>query len=454
MKLQDLRKEIKMLILISLGAIVGYIYVVRIINYHLIMDESFTIGLIRNGFKQIIQIDSMDVHPPLYYLVIKVIFSFTKLFGLSIDGQIISLRIFSAFCLYVTIYFLKKSLNLMNKNVSNMIYVIFLLMPYVAVYGTQIRMYQFLMAIISVEVFSLLKYLKTNNFYWLIGSVLLAEMAAYTHYFGAVLAGLLLLFVFFKHLLDKNLSGLKAIITAVFIFLIMFVPWGIVAIKQILTVKGDYWITKSESLNAILNIFGPYKFYFYILGVIILIGYFINLYDYRFNKFNKYYLIICLLFLLVYGIGNSALLINRPILIDRYLYPIYSLFLFNGLVQLTYMKRNSKRIALNGLIVCFAIITCFNITKYTFNTAQNMAGVPTQKKQSINFDFVLLDFNEQDIKNIYVDNIFNQIVTNPDHKFYIKQNIYEQLIISYHTRLLFQKIYPNLVVVNDFNHIK
>lgn len=54
-----------------------FLFLTWTLSTNLYVDESFTLGLIKHNWSQIISLDSMDVHPPLYYLVVKLFLMIT-----------------------------------------------------------------------------------------------------------------------------------------------------------------------------------------------------------------------------------------------------------------------------------------------------------------------------------------------------------------------------------------
>lgn len=66
-----IRKQNKSLALIIVMLLTMGINFSLIFNDSVWFDESFTMLTIKSGFKEIIQITIEDVHPPLYYLILK-----------------------------------------------------------------------------------------------------------------------------------------------------------------------------------------------------------------------------------------------------------------------------------------------------------------------------------------------------------------------------------------------
>ena len=46
-------------------------------------DDTFTLRMLQHSIPQIIHLDSLDVHPPLYYIILKNIFILLSLFDVS-----------------------------------------------------------------------------------------------------------------------------------------------------------------------------------------------------------------------------------------------------------------------------------------------------------------------------------------------------------------------------------
>ena len=52
-------------------------------------DESFSLLLIQKSYFDIIGTTMADVHPPLYYFILKFVVSLFQVFGLSVDSTIV-----------------------------------------------------------------------------------------------------------------------------------------------------------------------------------------------------------------------------------------------------------------------------------------------------------------------------------------------------------------------------
>lgn len=81
-------------------------------------DEMFSLNLIHHNFIEIVKLDSLDVHPPLYYLVVKIIFDILLWKGHSIISEIILGRIISIAFTIVAFFYLTKINLLMGIKLS------------------------------------------------------------------------------------------------------------------------------------------------------------------------------------------------------------------------------------------------------------------------------------------------------------------------------------------------
>ena len=73
---------------IALIAVGAAVFTAFAFHKNIWFDEAYTIGLVSHGFSEILKIHTADVHPFLYYVLLK---TFTLVFG----SSLLSLRMFS-----------------------------------------------------------------------------------------------------------------------------------------------------------------------------------------------------------------------------------------------------------------------------------------------------------------------------------------------------------------------
>lgn len=175
-------------------------------------DEYFTIEMIKRSYGQIIYVDSFDVHPPLYYILLKFFLSVILPFKHSVILIIIFARIFSVICSLITIHFLIKINNYfgidINKNIQ---YFIFFLIPNVLFADNMnfspsinIRMYALASLFVVMTMYFCLKFNESGNKIDILLITVFAELSAYTHYYAAVISGLFIFSYFVYGIVKKK----------------------------------------------------------------------------------------------------------------------------------------------------------------------------------------------------------------------------------------------------------
>jgi hypothetical protein len=211
-------------------------------------DEGYSIMLISYNLKEIIARTALDVHPPLYYLLLK---GWSQLFGTS-D---IALRSFSVICALVAIfisYLLVK--KLFNRRLAILTMPFLVLSPFIVRFGQEVRMYTLALVFIMGSTL-LLSYLVSKKCQkilpWILYGFIMA-LAVYTHYFSSLvfIAHWWYVSVSWPKYSPKNITGfIKNLVkmpvgwwVALSSALLLFVAWLPIAYKQFTLVKGGFWI--------------------------------------------------------------------------------------------------------------------------------------------------------------------------------------------------------------------
>lgn len=145
-------------------------------------DEAFTGITIRDNFSGMMKIITNDVHPPLYYILV-------KYFSAPFNYNVLSIRLFSAIfgvlCV-VAVYFFAK--ELFDKKTALWTGFLSAIGPLVIQYSQEARMYSMYCFLVIMASYFFLKALKTNKkiFYLLWG--FLWVIAILTHYMSLIFA--------------------------------------------------------------------------------------------------------------------------------------------------------------------------------------------------------------------------------------------------------------------------
>lgn len=342
------------------------------INY----DEYFSMQWCRLDWKDFIQTLISDVHPPLYYLILKPILDLT-------NENMICARMLSAAAGIVTLWSGSLfGLRHFGKK-SALFYACFLyLNPFMIQKATEIRMYMLasmfavISGICSYHILSKENPLKNNRTCksnpqthnssgksW-ICFTFSSLMAAYTHYYALLVmcflyAGLIIYFIF-----TKNKKRIISWLICAACTIILYLPWLPVALKQVTAVNQAYWISMPTSrLAPLRELFYsaiPYSEHIYTCVFFILIIFALI----RFIKdrtIDSYWTLMCssaLCGIMFFAIWYASHI--RPILVSRYLIMAICLCILG----ISHMARY-----LNKYIVMLLCIFCFLVGGIRYRSA-------------------------------------------------------------------------------------
>jgi hypothetical protein len=177
------RRHPVMTVLIALALAIGVwlsLVIWQIGHFSLWFDESFSRFMMNFNLAEITHYTAIDVHPPLYYYLLK---GWTSVFGLS-D---IALRAFSAACGVIVIilgFFLTRKIG--GHAAGWVALPLLVLSPYLLSYGLETRMYTLVMIFAFSSTLALLKMRENPRGRWWILYGILAAAGMWTHYFMAL----------------------------------------------------------------------------------------------------------------------------------------------------------------------------------------------------------------------------------------------------------------------------
>ena len=200
-------KNSERLISIIVPIIAGLILLVCAImnlNSSIWFDEAYSAYLVRGDFKQIWEMTAVDVHPPLFYFLLKI---WSIMFGTSA----VAMRFMSVFFGLIAIVFIfhlvKKWFGVKVASVATLTAAV---SPMLVRYSQEMRMYTLVLLIVVMATYYLTLALekgteRSGRKYWAIYAVLMA-IGMWTHYFSAFM------WIAQLVLIVKKMGGVKAII--------------------------------------------------------------------------------------------------------------------------------------------------------------------------------------------------------------------------------------------------
>ena len=332
-------------------------------------DEYFTINLIRNSWTDVIRFTALDVHPPLYYLVVKLV--------VTIFGEHFFSWHMTSFVCFLCMLFVTERFVTENYGEKEGSYAVLALCaaPHMLRYCLQVRMYSMAMLFVTWAFYLTYDLLAQYGIFsgkgaeqtdrrkcirtWA-GLAIVNVAAAYTHYFaGVAVAGLSLFLLLFLLLRGGAGRGRRLLHWLCFCaaMTLSYLPWLFVLVRQMGDIQGNYWIRRlnMETLWAYWDmLFGMSSDVLRICLILLFVAGAYCLFvrsrterdAWRWGSF------FAAGFLLLFGVGYSVL--RTPILIDRYLIVLVPMLWVSVLLAL--LEKREKWIEIVLLVVfgfCF-----------------------------------------------------------------------------------------------------
>lgn len=356
----------KILFGLSILILFGMVYLV-FHKYFLTYDECFTLGLIKLPTDYGIYVTSLDVHPPLYYLIIKFFITILPIgnsnYNLVIVSKLISIIPY-AIILAVSATFFKRRYGWLTCGL--IAFSLATMTDFFLNYITM-RMYSWSVLFLLLSYLSLYLILTENKTkYWVLLS-LFTILGAYTHYFNIVSSAMLyLVFLVYLIYFRQGLGEIKKWLISAIIPILAYVPWIPSFFMQINHVNEGFWIppVSFESLfdylaysftissDSIIKLIAVFAL------VILIIIIFKSLKNHE-KQDNFYFISGIAIFLLTLLSGILVSLISQPILFDRYLLASISLMLIVMSILLAKIDNNKLLVLFLILLVLFAAVNMY-----------------------------------------------------------------------------------------------
>ncbi len=312
------------------------------------MDEAYTLGMIRRSFSDIWKITALDVHPPLYYFLLKV-------FAMPFGNEILAGKLFSAVFTVITMVFggvqLKK---LFNAKTGVIFAFLFTFFPFLVTYGVEIRMYALGgFFVFANAIYGYKAYINNSKKDWILFTVS-GLCAAYTHYFALVSAGVIygLLFV---SVIAKKRELIKPWIICAIITVVGYIPWLQNFIVQLqYKIDNEYWIdpiTFKTVISYFREMFGidgeGYTTIAMLTAFVIML---IGVSKSGKNK-GMAVLMSVLVPVLTLAVGLLASFLVRPVFVVRYLLPSAPVLIAGCAIGLSEINKKTVSVVLAIIVI-------------------------------------------------------------------------------------------------------
>lgn len=350
-------------------------------------DETFSLGLARHSVKDLISLTAQDVHPPLYYLILKA--------GLVFNPNFVFLaRIVSVIpviiILCVSVVFFSKEFSSICATVFNLILVC---TSSVFEYAVEIRMYSWAMLFCMLCCVFSYYIIKNGSFRYFLFYGIAAVCGAYCQYWTAV--ALAINFILTSILYFAKYKKVKNIILTALIGILLYLPWIPIAIKQFSSVTESYWIppiTIKTFIGYVLAVI-PFSNKVKIIALFMVAVLFVkNVKCCTKKDKNSFFPMICLLtpfFLIMCATAIS--LATRPIFTSKYAVPTIVFMIFYITTGFYDVGFQSKRLSFIFLLgIALFSINAVNNFKYERNNSRKYNEFTEIMRENLSDDTVFV----------------------------------------------------------------
>ncbi len=208
-------------------------------------DEIFSMDFVKRPMAEMLSIAAQDVHPPLYYIIVRIAQVITGALGITDTIAVAKFMSVVPYMLLMVygITIIRKRYGMLTAGLFSTIVIG---MPQMYDMTVEIRMYSwalffvtaaFLHGIEMLEVVDSKK--KSLN---AVITILYGTAAAYTHYYGLIAAYALYLGLFIWSFFVHNKKLTLTILAFPFITAVLYIPWISIALSQTSAVAENYWI--------------------------------------------------------------------------------------------------------------------------------------------------------------------------------------------------------------------
>ena len=371
----------------------GYMLVSPFNNMMVHIDEFFTVSILNFPITDLIYVTSHDVHPPLYYLLLKIVSDIITLLGLGSNKIFIYKLVSIVPYVLILILSFTKIKDEYGFFTAGLFAFSMAVMSEFLVYYSILRMYSWA-ALFVILAFVYLRDVidKDEPKYWALLTIF-SVLAAYTHYFAAIQIACIYLCLLI-YLLMNDKEKLKYWAISAVCGIILFAPWIFSFISQVSSVSEAFWIPEI-TFNYVLGFIGYFvtptkNFYtciFSIIIFIVLIAYTATRLD-KIDKKDKFYILSGLV--AYFGtiiIGTAVSLMVRPLMIDRYLLPSAAILWFAISFMLGKIKTRKE------FIITFALVLIMMVAGISQISSDNEFWATNNVQREAFFENISQDNN-------------------------------------------------------------
>lgn len=327
------------------------------------LDEALTGSYIRMGWGELLAFTTTDVHPPLYYFIVKA--------GITLFGDhVCVVKLFSYLPFVLTLILTAVKVRREYGNRTAFLILVFLCTtPCIIERNAEMRMYQWAMFFVyafALWLFSAVKTKRRND--WLI-CLLFGLGAAYTHYYALVAVAILYAFFFFANIKDKKIV-INILINGV-ISVAGYLPWLLVFFGQAKTLKETGWwqeagLSLADIYEYVIFPFAEKTGYEEMLFIGLLFVVMLCLILGKGKEYKAETTAAISTYILLILLGILVVIFYQPVFIPRFIYPTVGVLLF-GMAMVAAKWRTEIICVMGAVLLLFAAKTYNSQLHYQYD---------------------------------------------------------------------------------------
>lgn len=335
-------------------------------------DEAFSIRLAKQPLLQILQSTASDVHPPLYYIFLRIAYIF-------LGNHYYTYNIVSMIPSILIAFF---SVLVIKPKFGKLVSILFIILNFCYTicfsYNIEVRMYSWANFFVFMNLWYGINliYDVKSKFNWVLFT-LSGILAAYTHYYALISVFFIMISVYIVLIVKKFKNVIKCITSAV-VCILLYLPWLGILLDSFKRTSDGWWSTYIPSFKSSLDFLFPNNITTKILFLMFIVGCirFIcikykqcitektDCYEIYFDKFKEtcltyeiYFIFFTIIaFIGTVGVGIVMSKLIRPMYLDRYSYAVMYCVLFSIVLFINYV---SKMQLIRFFVILLVVIPCF-----------------------------------------------------------------------------------------------
>lgn len=334
-------------------------------------DEWFTKGIIQLSFKQMVSITAIDVHPPLFYIILKIPMKILAMLNISYD--LVTLMKFMSVLPLFILFVIGATKIRRDYGWLTAGFFTFTLVSMASFFRVFLiaRMYSWAILFLVLCFLCVCNILKESDYKSWILLTVFSVLGAYTHYFTAISIVLIYLILFVNILFNKNLGfdkkeDLKKWFVCVVLGIIMYVPWLVSLFGQLKSVHKSHWLPSVDINLVITSLSSVFTnnlelFLLNVVCAIVILAVtvlFLSKYLKSPSKKNFYLLMGMSVFITTLALAIVISLVFKPIILERYFVPSIALVWLS--ISILMSEIDFKKLAL-PIIIVVLLFGAYNI---------------------------------------------------------------------------------------------